>query len=367
MAHVYAGELSRIDLDVLDVVKTLPDEFWAYAEFNGIGRNVDWFIARSSTHTPSVLMLMELKRVSRPLRGSIDGEWELLGENGVWQEIVPSNSKDRNYYWQSVNTANALADWLWNNQHRYREATDVRPADDFKIWPDLVLLSPPDLGHRLPLGPASRYGRWWYSLDDWYNHVLSWRPRNGISLSYRELDYLGNALGLAPLIDGHQRRVEPAPAPPSELTAFFGWLRDLDARLSRVEAALHSLNPDGLPRADAAAEDSGERSGVESFTPSGSSGAHAAARRTLSEEERQALTAAVHEVRARGRSRALPTIIDAMNLILGYRLQDTEYNGFGSARAMFEQARAEQAIRFGPYTGPNPTIYLAEEEPPVPM
>ncbi|MGI8914146.1 MAG: hypothetical protein ACR2JY_10280 [Chloroflexota bacterium] len=240
MAHIYAGELTRIDGEALGAMKTLPDDFWVFAEFNGISRNVDWFVTRAASHLPSVLMLMELKRVSRPLRGSIDCAWEITTESGGWQEIAPSNSRDINYYWQSVNTANVLAEWLWNHQQRYRELTDVRPQEEFKVWPDLVLLSPADVGHRLPLGPPSRYGRWWYTLDDWLRHVLTWKPRSGISLTPRELTSLGEALGL--------ERVAAQPLPtgptnvrsPDDLLSFVTWLRSLDERLSRIESLLET-------------------------------------------------------------------------------------------------------------------------------
>lgn len=360
MAHIFAGELSRIDAEALGAMKTLPDEFWIYAEFNGIGRNVDWFVTRAASHQPSVLMLMELKRVSRPLRGSIDSAWEIGTESGGWQEIAPSNSRDINYYWQSVNTANVLAEWLWNHQHRYRDTADVRPQEEFKVWPDLVILSPADAGHRLPLGPPSRYGRWWYGLDEWLRHVLTWKPRSGISLTPRELTGLGEALGLELVAAQPSGPAGPNLREPEELLSFVGWLRSLDERMSRLEALVEANLAASAPAHTV-------ENGAERWTGEGGNGATGrltpgGARRLLSDDERTALLGALAELRQRGRSRALPTVIDVLNFKLGYRLQDTNYNGYGSARFMFDQARAEQIIKFGGYSGPNPLIYAEDED-----
>jgi hypothetical protein len=303
-------------------------------------------------------MLMELKRVSRPLRGSIDSTWEITAESGGWQEIAPSNSRDINYYWQSVNTANVLAEWLWNHQQRYRESVEIRPQDDFKVWPDLLLLSPADVGHRLPLGPPSRYGRWWYSLDDWLHHVLTWKPRSGISLTPRELYNLGEALGLEKVALPSARPDPAAAGGQDGLFTFVAWLRSLDERLNRVEALLESVTQVTTAVAAGEADDQ-----LHADVPSNpASRAGAPARRPLTQEERTGLLAALAELRQRGRSRALPTVIDVLNFKLGYRLQDTNYNGFGSARVMFDQARADGIIKVGGYSGPNPLIYGDDEE-----
>jgi len=358
VAHIFAGEVTRIDDEALGAMKTLPDDFWVYAEFNGISRNVDWFVTRAASHQPSVLMLMELKRVARPLRGSIDSAWEITAESGGWQEIAPSNSRDINYYWQSVNTANVLAEWLWNHQQRYRETPEVRPQEEFKVWPDLVLLSPADVGHRLPLGPPSRYGRWWYTLEDWLRHVLTWKPRSGISLTPRELTNLGEALGLERITAQPVRASAHPSRPPDDLVSFVTWLRSLEERLSRLETLLEAST--GAASA-VALDGTPEKWGTEPSPPAGR-GPVSHVRRSLTDEERTALLEALAELRQRGRSRALPTVIDVLNFKLGYRLQDTNYNGFGSARFMFDQARADQIIKFGGYSGPNPLIYAEDEE-----
>lgn len=84
MARIFAGELSMIDQEVFDTLKLLPDTFCVFAEFD-IGRNIDWFIIRPDT--PSTLILTELKRSSKPIRGAVNGLWEKLSGSGDWIEI----------------------------------------------------------------------------------------------------------------------------------------------------------------------------------------------------------------------------------------------------------------------------------------
>src|SRR5579884_4231668 len=112
MANIYLGDLNKIDTDVLEKVQTLSDDYWIFAEFNVEGRNIDWFITRAVTpqfgvEQHSTLIITELKRLSRPIEGAVDSRWRWRVEGGVGEEIIPSNGGDMNYYWQSVNTANA--------------------------------------------------------------------------------------------------------------------------------------------------------------------------------------------------------------------------------------------------------------------
>lgn len=243
MANIYIGDKSKIDQEVLAAVATLEDDFWVFAEFNSAGRNVDWFIARASTNdNPSVLIVTELKRVNRPLKGSIDGVWEKQTEEGTWEEITTTNTRDRNYYWQAVNTANTLAEWLWNNQPLFREERPpVGSPNEFKIWPDLLLLSPPGIVHKLPLKPQSGYGMWLFSIPKWIEQIRSWRPRHGVVLTSQDLHNLAHALDLQCLdIDVSA----PLPSPPplsSPAESFLAWLNQLEERLSRVERQLTDI------------------------------------------------------------------------------------------------------------------------------
>ncbi len=239
MARIFAGELGMIDQEVLDTLKRLPDSFWVFAEFN-IGRNIDWFIIRPEA--PSTLILTELKRISRPIRGAVNGLWEALSGTGEWGDL-PTNGTDTNPYWQAVNAANALADWLWNNQQLYRETADIRPAAEFRVWPDLLLLSPPGTVHRLPLAPPSRYGRWWFNTDDWMRHIRAWTPKTGVTLSSQEVVNLIESLRLTEIWSGGEVALPPLPsigATPStdSASAFVGWLQGLDQRITRMENEL---------------------------------------------------------------------------------------------------------------------------------
>jgi len=230
-----------IDPDVLEAVKDLPDDFWVFAEFRiehagrNVSRNVDWFIVRQvpeGSERRSTLILTELKHVAKPLRGDINGTWEQLTDPGEWREIEPSNEHDINHYWQAVNTANTLADWLWNNQRRYREGPD-RPSRDFKLWADLLLLSPPTTRHQLPLKP--RYGSFWYRIEDWLYHIMSWDPERGLPLTERELYNLADVLGLkliyesaqssapAPIEPRPEPRIQPCRLPTSRSNSSPGW------------------------------------------------------------------------------------------------------------------------------------------------
>lgn len=248
MARIYAGELSMIDQEVFDALKQLPDTFWVFAEFN-IGRNIDWFIIRPDS--PSTLILTELKRINKPLRGAVNGLWEKLGSSGDWEEI-PANASDTNPYWQAVNSANALADWLWNNQQLYRETADIRPSSEFRVWPDLLLLSPPGTIHRLPLAPPSRYGRWWFNMDEWLRHVRGWTPRTGVVLSNQEVMNLIEALRLTEIWSGGEPLPETLPVVgatgSAEPAAFMTWLQGLEQRIARLESELAILRQRGLER-----------------------------------------------------------------------------------------------------------------------
>lgn len=337
MAHCYVGELSKIDQEVFAAVRTLPDDFWVFAEFFA-GRNIDWFVVRASSNgLPSTLILMELKRSSRAIRGDINGTWQQFDDSGEWQEIPPHGT-DINYYWQAVNSANALKTWLWNNQRLYRDDADARPQDDFRVWPDLLILSPPEMMHRLPLSPSNRFGQWFYSAEHWVRHVEGWSPKAGVNLSARDLDQLAAVLGLRPVA-----AEKPAPAALDAPAAFVDWLRQFQERLESLEAQVRSLE-------NALHSAAGEE-------PASSS-------RSLTEVEKQALIGAIEDARDTHKSRALPTIVGGMNVRLGYDLKQAGYNGFGTAGAMIEEARREGLVKLGRRSGPNPTIYLPDE--PIP-
>jgi hypothetical protein len=203
MASFFAGNPSNIDEEVLEAVQRLPQDFWVFAEFNVAGRQVDWFVARDASQRleatqGSILIGTELKRSARTLRGSDNGPWQRLTDQGAWEQLPPQ--REINYFQQAVDTSNRLADWLWNNQPLYRQDDELADRDRFRVWPDLLLLSPPGVSHRLPQRPNSGYGQWFFDLDEWVAHLLNWRPKAGtVGLSGQDLQGIANVLGLTPL------------------------------------------------------------------------------------------------------------------------------------------------------------------------
>jgi hypothetical protein len=160
------------------------------------------------------MILTEVKRLEKPLRGtSIHASWEEADATGQWQEIVPSNRQDRNYYWQAVNTANELSRWLWNNSPVFRPLRRPAPGEEFKVWPDLLLLGyRPETPPRLPIRPETGYGQWWFASEEWLRHVEEWFPKIGVPLTGDELSNLADALHLEPVASPPRPVVAPARA-----------------------------------------------------------------------------------------------------------------------------------------------------------
>ncbi|MGH2352699.1 MAG: hypothetical protein ACRDI2_02640 [Chloroflexota bacterium] len=247
MARIFIGDPSRVDDEVLAAVKRLPDDFWVFAEFS-IGRNVDWFVVRGVPDDQidtrrSTTILVEFKRLQNPIYGtSIHSSWQERDSTGQWREIVCSNDRDRNYYWQAVNTANELSRWLWNQHPLFLSSERTAAAGDFKVWPDLLILGSSEVTRpQLPLRPETGFGQWWFNTEDWLGHVLEWFPKVGVALTASELSRLAEALRLPPLD-------EPAPLParPSiedlPLRDVVSWLQTLEHRVSELEAGNRSLN-----------------------------------------------------------------------------------------------------------------------------
>jgi hypothetical protein len=231
MAHIYAGADRRmIDQEVLDAFKHLPDDFWILAEFT-IDRNIDWFVVRLTPQGTGMLTAIELKRTATPFRGDLNSSWEQLSALGEWKPIALTGAY-RNYYWQAVQAAGAMRDWLYNNQQRYTEGTDLHPPEAFKTWPDLLILSPPGTIHELPLYPANKFGTLLYAIEDCTRHLLSWRSRVPlVPLNEAEMAKLAGVLGL--------ERIWPeatsAVAPPGDAPPPLARLRELEERVRRLE------------------------------------------------------------------------------------------------------------------------------------
>lgn len=323
MAHIYIGDRSRVDDEVLEAIKKLPDDFWVFAEF-GIGRNVDWLVIRPFPDGPATMIMAELKRISRRLTGDENGPWKEEVSSGEWRELESNNRDDINPYWQAVNIANEVKQWLWNNQPRYRLDGEPVTQDDCGVWPDLLLLGPTGLRHLLPIKPLSNFGRWFYTTDEWIAHLLTWRPKRGMLLNEAELRQIALALRLTPLDSGESGEEASS--------------QTVLERLAAVERRLFELERNQLrvPQSNGTA--------------------------AIDDELQNALREAVLLVRKTGRSRATPSVLEALKTTLGYDVKQANYHGFGTASVLFERARKDGIIKFGPALGPNPTIFLPEEE-----
>lgn len=246
MAHIYAGDTSKVDEEVLRAVEKLPDDFWIFAEFD-IERNVDWLVIREVPASeratrPSTMILTELKRSDKPIRAwNMNGPWEKLEDSGVYSELH-SDKPEINFYQQVLHTSSALQDWLWRNQRFYLDShLPVQPIDSFKPWPDLLILSPPGVRHQLPIRPPTGYGGFWFGLEQWVNHVQRWNPRAGYSWSKDELTKLAQFLGLKEVATP---RISTPIAPgesPKEVGDFMAWVLRLEERVSQLERQVQGM------------------------------------------------------------------------------------------------------------------------------
>ncbi len=229
MPHIFAGaDRQQIDPEVLEAFKTLPDDFWVFAEFT-ISRNIDWFVIHPNADGSLALIVIELKRTGLPLAGDINNVWKQWTPEG-WRDLILSGPY-RNYYWQAVEAANKLKEWLWNNQRRFRLGQDLLTQDAFKIWPDLLILSPQGTNHQLPLQPPNNFGKFIFTLNDCLRHVTTWKSRqlSLVPLVDDELLRLAEALGL--------ERIWPL-AEPLDHDGLFSRIQQLEERMRRLETAL---------------------------------------------------------------------------------------------------------------------------------
>jgi hypothetical protein len=350
MARIFLGDQSRIDPEVLAALETLPDDFWVLGEFT-LRRNFDWFILRPFDDSPAALIVTEVKRRTRPLRGSLNAAWEEPTETGEWETIAPPNGEDRNYYWQAVNAANSLSEWLRNNEPVFNDADDTVWADT-RVWPDLLILSPPGTTHLLPHRPDNGFGAWYFDLDRWISHLRTWRPRVGPRLTQTHIQRLVDYFQLTPTESTPPYEMpEPAPPAPGESTPnahqhvalLAHTVEDLSRRVAVMEGMLQQTS-----RLLAAA---------------GELALPAREVRPLRPDERAAIENALRQAIAKGYVRSYPSVVKELERILGEDLKATSYHGFGSASALFLQAARDGVIQLGARRGPSPTIWLPDEIP----
>ena len=247
MPHIFAGaDRQRIDPEVLEAFKGLPDDFWVFAEFT-ISRNIDWFVIHPHPDGTLALIVIELKRTTLPLSGDINNVWRQWTPEG-WRDLILSGPY-RNYYWQAVEAANTLKEWLWNNQRRFRLGFDLLGQEAFKIWPDLLVLSPAGVNHQLPLHPPNNFGKFIFALDECVRHITTWRSRqlSLVPLVDEELFRLADALGLEqiwPLPGATAPRGDDLAA---RVQALELRVRELENRLGRVAAPQELFADDRSP------------------------------------------------------------------------------------------------------------------------
>lgn len=368
MARIFYGNLDMIDQEVLEAVKSLPDEFYVLTEFDLNRRNVDWLIIRPvPDYRPasqySTVILTELKRTSAPFRGGEMGRWEQQ-RNGIWEELVPTNMSDENPWRQLINTVNAVRNWLYNNQRRFVALDRPEYQEQVvRIWPNLLILGdPPDMVHRLPLQPQTRFGAFHYDLPLWLDKIRHWNPNVGLQLTAAEVEALVEALGLRSLYQPAPPAEEPQDAPDPEpddtaadegltapgpngdldwLQGFALWASGVEERLRRIEEHLAAPRRPAAPRP-------------------------VAVERPLADAERACIATALGTLRFMHKGRTFANLFSEMHRITGgdsFKLRN--FNGYGSARAMIDQAVKEGLVRYGPpdQTG-TPTVYFPDEPMP---
>src|SRR4051794_19701731 len=366
MARVFAGNLALVDQDVLESVKRLPHEFFAFAEFDIDRRNIDWLIIRASDggqdDSPfSAAILTELKRVSAPITGTVQDEWKVERIDGTIESV--SGGQEKNPYWQAVSAANALRNWLWNHHKLFCDEhgdSATRQESNFSVWPDVLILPRHDrpIDHRLPVRPTNGFGMWWFELDRWAQHVLTWRP-NQRDRTRRFTE--SELIKLAELFNTHQIYDSRTESPREVITerpaisissldhvfsSLTNYLRDLEDQISSLTSRVwqleqRSLEEDradlpALPLADI------EPPPVTEPPSTNGNGPH------LPEDQAVVLAETAHAFALAGRRAVFPAVLKDVERRLGYSLKQSEYHGFGSARSYFDQARAQGVIRFGP-------------------
>lgn len=387
MAHIYVGNRSMVDQEVLAAVERLSDEFWVCAEFDIGRRNVDWLILREvpEERPPnrfSTVILTELKRTKAVLEGGDYGSWREQ-RNGVWDELQPSNMRDENPFRQLINTVNELRDWLYNNQRRFLDLDQQQlyPPALVKIWPNLLILSDqPGANHKLPLKPQNNFGAYHYDLADWFVKTQVWAPTAGLQLTAAELESLARALNLrllptdpAAVVDfaapewavttepvdeeneeaiqeiqrsreieaiGHSLAASPDDGSLAWLDGFTRWASGIEERLRRLEERVEGLRPHPKPEP---------------------------VDRPLAPEERSLIQRALNNIRLTGKGRTFAVLFSEMHRLGGGgpTFKQRDFNGFGGAKAMMDQALQEGIVQYGANdpTG-MPLVYLPDEAVP---
>jgi hypothetical protein len=401
MARIFAGNESLVDPEVFDAVKRLSNEFFVFAEFDIDRRNIDWLIVRAASgkgeDSSSAAILTELKRISAPITGTVQDEWRVERIDGTIETV--GGGQEKNPYWQAVSAANALRAWLWNHHRLFCDdgsEPGERQESNFSVWPDVLILPrhQQHLEHRLPVRPTNGFGMWWFDLDRWLHHVMTWRP-NQRDRTRRFTE--SELVRLAALLDTHEiydGRTESAPPPNLEaprpavaasfepVVSYFRSLDDqvaaLTARVAQLETYIDQLElsfPEHLPDQDrngthreapaadpqpqpAPAKDAAQKESPAKDAPAKAAG--------LPPEQAEVLADIAQAYALSGRRAVFPAVLKDLERRMGAGLKQSNYNGLGSARAWFDMAQEQGVIRYGPDDESGaPTILPAEEEAPA--
>jgi hypothetical protein len=380
MARVFAGNEALVDPDVLEAVKRLSNDFFVFAEFDIDRRNIDWLIIRAATGArdetqSSAAILTEMKRISAPITGTVQDEWRVERIDGTVEAV--GAGQEKNPYWQAVAAANALRGWLWNHHKLFCDETADSAElqeSNFSVWPDVLILPRHDqqIEHRLPVRPTNGFGMWWFELDRWLQHVTTWRPNQRDRtrrFTEREL------LRLAELIDTHEIHRGEATAPElpriesngrHDLEATFNpmiaYLRRLESQIGELRQRVAELEARGSvnePESDGA-----ERSLKDPVPPEQPVSARDGSRAALPKDHAAIVSETARAFALSGRRAVFPAVLKDVERQLGVSLKQSHYQGLGSARAYFDQAREQGLIDYGPPDESGaPTILPVDDVP----
>ncbi|CAN5582628.1 hypothetical protein BH09CHL1_BH09CHL1_26600 [soil metagenome] len=354
MARIFAGNEALVDPDVLEAVKRLSNDFFVFAEFDIDRRNIDWLIIRIASGTredllSSAAILTEMKRISAPITGTVQDEWKVERIDGTVETVGAGQEKDP--YWQAVAAANALRSWLWNHHKLFcddgADAGELQESN-FSVWPDVLILPRRDqvIEHRLPVRPTNGFGMWWFELDRWLQHVTTWRPNQRDRtrrFTEREL------VRLAELLDTHEIHRGEATAPEvirqvanghHDLEASFNpmiaYLRRLESQISELRQRVSQL------------EAAATHPSIEIVVPEAPDNARNGSTTFLPREHAAIVSGTARAFAMSGRRAVFPAVLKDVERQLGVSLKQSQYQGFGSARAYFDQARDQRLIEYGP-------------------
>lgn len=203
MAHIYYGNRPNFErnMDVVEAVAQLSDEYWALFEFDVPGCNIDCLILKPATENtppsqPSPFILTEIKHVAGELKGLENEPWTIT-RSGIEQPYNAGKANVDNPWQQTLLALNIFRDWFRDNQTVFLSSVRRFDDDAIKIWPTLLIVRTDGEGrHRLPTSPASRFGTFSFSTSQWIRNISNWEPYVGVQLTKADVEGLIQTLRL---------------------------------------------------------------------------------------------------------------------------------------------------------------------------